>query len=568
MLPDERRTGRGARATERRRIFFVAIALALVALPSELFAQELRGTVRDSATRQPVPGVVLIMLDASGVALGRNITNDRGEYRVSLSSAIQRVRFLRLGFRPRELPVPRVADHITQLDVAMVALASILEPVRVTDNSACPRRRDAVATFALLEHARAGLLALIVARETNPGSLIRLTFERWMDGTSDRILRQRVQRASTERSAVSFVAPLTPRELMFRGFMTNDGSRAVFAGPDADLLLDTAFARGYCFRLADAVRERAGQVGLAFFAPKREGGRVDIAGTLWVDTVARSLVDIEYRYVGLGRQVDALGPGGHISFRTMPSGLTLIDRWFIRMIQADEDTIRHASHDEIRQRPYYKEDGGELAHAEWPDRRWDGSLGTLRARVLTSSGMPGAGIPVSLADTPYGAVADGNGTFEISQLLPGPYRLAVIDDRLEPIHLDTIDTRVTFTARRDSIVQLTVNARTAEDLAVDLCKRDRLFTPGPSYWLIGRVLSADGQPVRGTTVRIFKKVGEQWTDAGFPMFRTGTDGTFALCQNLVPNSTIEIRARLEGTEPIDIMVELRNKLTVIPIRLP
>ena len=50
--------------------------------------QELRGTVRDSASRQGISGAVLMLLDSAGAVRGRNITNERGECRVVLSGGV------------------------------------------------------------------------------------------------------------------------------------------------------------------------------------------------------------------------------------------------------------------------------------------------------------------------------------------------------------------------------------------------------------------------------------------------------------------------------------------------
>src|SRR5207249_11816663 len=51
----------------------------------------------------------LLLLDSAGKTIGRNITNDRGLYRIALAPEIRRMRVLRLGFRPREVRVPPTA---------------------------------------------------------------------------------------------------------------------------------------------------------------------------------------------------------------------------------------------------------------------------------------------------------------------------------------------------------------------------------------------------------------------------------------------------------------------------
>ena len=114
----------------------------------------MRGTVRDSASGQPIAGAVLTLLDASGAPLGRNITDPRGQYRIALSAGMARVRLQRIGFRPRELRIPEPVDGIARLDVAMVTIPTLLEPVRVSDDSRCSRRADRSAALGLWEAAK------------------------------------------------------------------------------------------------------------------------------------------------------------------------------------------------------------------------------------------------------------------------------------------------------------------------------------------------------------------------------------------------------------------------------
>src|SRR5262249_32912293 len=110
----------------------VPIAVACVSLPrSTAHAQELRGVVRDSMSRQPIPGAVILLLDSTGATLGRNITNERGVYRVALSPGMTRVHLQRIGFRPRDAAIPRVESGVATLDMSMVMIPHLLEATRV-----------------------------------------------------------------------------------------------------------------------------------------------------------------------------------------------------------------------------------------------------------------------------------------------------------------------------------------------------------------------------------------------------------------------------------------------------
>src|ERR1041384_6005113 len=108
-----------------------------------------------------------------------------------------------------------------------------------------------------------------------------------MQGTSDRITHQHVSGSAVDRRAVSFVAARTPAEFVSQGFLVDSAGASHYLGPDADIMLDEAFAQGYCFRIAEVDRARRRQVGLSFSPARRQTNRSDIDGTVWIDTVAR-----------------------------------------------------------------------------------------------------------------------------------------------------------------------------------------------------------------------------------------------------------------------------------------
>ena len=297
-------------------------------------AQELRGVVRDSATQQPIPGAVLELQDASGRALGRGITNDRGQFRVSLLPAARQLRVVRIGFRPRIVPVP--AAGASALDVAMMPLPSLLEPIQVSDVTRCSRRPDRAAALALWEQVRTGLLATVVAREANPADMRRLLFDRLLDRSGN--VRSQSVHIDSARTDRAFGAALSVAEFLRNGFKSDSGGLDVFYGPDADILLSDEFAAGYCFRIADRDASRPGQIGLGFAPAERKRDRTDIEGTLWVDSIGRRIVDIDYAYLGLDARVTALHPGGRTSFRTMANGMVVLDRWSIRLVGAGADS--------------------------------------------------------------------------------------------------------------------------------------------------------------------------------------------------------------------------------------
>src|SRR5215470_14711327 len=89
-------------------------------------AQELRGIVRDSASRQPISTVVVILSDSARKPIVRNLTNERGEFRFQLPPGARRLQLLRIGFRPRDVALPPAVDGVISLDLAMRMIPTLL----------------------------------------------------------------------------------------------------------------------------------------------------------------------------------------------------------------------------------------------------------------------------------------------------------------------------------------------------------------------------------------------------------------------------------------------------------
>jgi len=532
-------------------------ALALATFTQVGAAQELRGTVRDSVSRRPIPGAVLLLLDSSGVVLGRNITDEGGKYSIALRAGTRRVRVQRIGFRLRELGIPasrttRGAAE-TPFDVIMLPIPTFLERVSINEQSKCSRRADRPIAFALLQQARAGLLTTVVAREANPAAMVRFTYEKSMAGTSDRVEQMSVFVDSADRTSGSFGAAHKAIDFVRRGFVEDGGDNRTFLGPDAEVLLDDDFAAAYCFHVADPDRSRANQVGLGFAPAERRRERVDIEGVLWIDTVARALRDIQFRYLGLESTIQRYEPGGSISFREMDNGVVLIDRWSLRLIGVDG----RGSH--------LHESGGQLADAVWPDgHTWHVTLGTARVHVVTAQKQPATGVHLWLEDTPYGATVDSSGTAVFSDLIPGPYSIVVVDSRLQPLNFD-VPTGATFVAAADSVVERPLDVLTAEEFVIQRCVHDRRFKPGDSALIFGRVMTRGGVPVddvevtvaRHTTANTWQPIAE---------YKTGKDGLFSVCTaSISPGTTLSATARRGGSISAEVRQTVNGGLTVVRI---
>jgi hypothetical protein len=346
-----------------------------------------------------------------------------------------------------------------------------------------------------------------------------------------------------------FAAALSVGEFIRKGFAVDSGTSRIFFAPDAEALLDEEFTRGYCFELArpDATRPR--QVGLGFVPVRHQSGRIDIEGTLWIDSLVPALVELDLRYLGLSPAENTLHPGASISFRTMPIGVPAIDRWFIRMIGGappyasgpippiEADTRRTPSMRRPRLEPH--EQGGEVASLVWSAVEWRASLGAIRA-LATPTGRRWRNAALILAETDYRATTDTNGFFAITELLPGPYVVSFPDSALDRVGL-ALSRGQRFEAVRDSTIEVDVDAPTVADYI-----KARCGTMGrDSMLLVARVLSRDGQPVPAditlrmaqglvaTTDTAARRAGAQGSDVNWsPVreMRASSDGLVFICR--------------------------------------
>jgi hypothetical protein len=534
-----------------RRAIVIASLVACVAQIAP--AQELRGTIVDSASRRPIASAVLVLLDEAGVSRSRTITNDRGQYRIAVPSDARKIRALRLGYRARELALP---GGVVELDIAMIVIPTLLEKVTVQAARACPRRDDSQSALALLEQARAGLLATIVASESNPATMKLLRYERMMDGTSDRVMRQVVHIDSIPGKKKSFEAASSAADFVRNGFSRDSGGGRMLFGPDAEVLLDDAFANAYCFRLADRERERPYQVGLGFTAADQRRDRTDLDGVLWIDTLARRLVDIEFRYEGIRMPYNAPRSSGHVHFREMPNGMVVIDSWVLVIGAARYDTTGDFRHPTIRQSFDLHEIGGEVARAVWADgRAWRGPLGSVTLKVVTGEGEPEHRVLVRLGESDYLASPDANGNLEIPDVLPGPYPSVAAAGAM-------LGAPLKVTAVRDSTFRGLVVSPPREAFLRRHCDASPSFT-----WVTASVTRDDGSVVNGARWEVGSDFDTSW-EVVYARGITGAQGLFGFCNELAGRDVNQLRVHDGGEPRNEVVVRLTRSSERVKVTLP
>ena len=553
-----------------RRLPSVLAAMCVAA--SAASAQTARGTVRDSDTGAPVAGVVVLALDSAAGARARSVTSALGEYHVSAARATK-LRFVRIGYRPEERAIPPGGTDDKAIDVAMHALSQMLAPVEVRANANCPRHDDASATFALWDQARAALLNAVVAREANPPRSIRIIYKR-LRSLDDAIIEQLVQIDSTAVTTRPFLAVLSSEDFARGGFARDSSGMRQYLAPYADVLLDDAFMSAHCFRSRDGGSARPNQIGVAFETARRQRGRVDVDGVVWVDTAARTLVDVEFRYVGVSEAAARARSGGEIWFRQMSNGLLIIDRWHIRSAGANE----RPGHDEFGVIPRDEgpvqaiEYGGQLVEAAWPDGlSWHAPLGRLAVHGADAAGHPATGFELRLRGTNYSARANERGAAQIGSLLPGPYRAVVTDTLLGRIGLAPT-ALTTFVVARDSVVDRRVTVRDAIQNLREFCGGGGGGGGGDpeEALLVVRVRTPEGLPVTDAAweVRRTRAPSRDYNEQVAHARHPSPDGTLLGCLRMKKGDAVRIAVWREG-QPIVIREQvLTGEAAVVGIVLP
>jgi hypothetical protein len=551
------------------------LLLLVVTAHCSASGQNVRVRILNAVTGRPITGAVVTLLDGPNANVTSQASDENGRVSIMTSGATTRLRFLRIGFRPRVLDYQSQGTN-DSLDVAMTPIPTMLEPINVRANPSCSYAADGGPAFGLLEQARAGLLNSVVSRKAGAASMIRIGFEQSMDGTSDRIIRQSV-RLDSGASATSFNAMRANVEFVTAGFVGETLGINVFYAPDAETLLSEEFGSAYCFHLAKSQRSRPDEVGLAFSVATRVRGRVDIAGILWVDTAQRQLRSLEFTYDGLDRSLDPANPGGSLSFLQLPNGPVVIDRWLLRLPVVRRDSTFNSK--ATRYVPLIwvekQQSGGELARAEFHATVWEAHLGSLLLQLQRRDGAPAFGAQVALEDTDYRGVADQNGYALIRRILPGPYRLIVIDSQLSRLGI-SLATPIKFIANRDSTHRAVLTVPTAESYVNERCRQDRIWKSMPRQhpdvvWIVGRIVGPDGKPTPRASIFVSKGSGAflgnpSLTTGVVRSLRTGTDGVFQVCPNtLRTGDTVRIRVSHPEFPPVEFQHVLTDSLVILPL---
>lgn len=441
----------------------------------------------------------------------------------------------------------------------------MLSAVEVRDNSSCSPRKDRAAARALLEQTRFGLMATIVAREANPATLKLLRFQRFLDGKGPGINSQDVTIDSLPSLTRPFESSRSAADLVRLGFAVDGEAGRSFLAPDADVLVEEAFADGYCFSLTTS-REHGSEVGLSFSPASKQKGYVGIDGTVWIDTAARAIRQVEYRYTGLSDDYNPFNPGGRVEFREMPTGSTLIDRRSIRLVALSQASTEFGGRPTFTTKYEVQESGGELAEAHWNDStRWHAALGGLQIVGRTSAGLPAANVRYWLQHSDYRALSDSTGKIVLRDVLPGPYKVVVVDPELAKIDV-FLDMQIPYVAARDSVHRVEIVPPTARDYADNLCRSARRGDAAIFLY----VTDENGRRLGNTNVTEDSVTPHRPPAYDSQAFGGKTDvgGRYFSCWRFNAGQTVQFWVRPNGMPPMLTVTKLTGRVNAVRIVIP
>jgi hypothetical protein len=515
----------------------VAFAVATIVATTPGLAQSVRGTLRDSITRELVPGALVTLTDSAGAFLSRGVSDSAGRFSIARFPQTRRIRVIRIGYHPYEGRVPATDDS---LRIAMNPIPSLLATVSSSVKRVCPGDQENADAIGLWEQARAALLAGVVDRETRTPRVRLRSFWRTFDPVRRRRLDDSVsiKDVSVDRS---YVAARPAWAFAEEGYMRESvgGDREYFA-PDDNVLLDPTFAATHCLRTVVGDATHPGQVGIGF--EPVEAGRpdtlVDVSGVLWMDQAKPALRSLEFHYTNL--EYYARNSGGEVHFGVTPRGAPIIDRWVIHsaILAIDEDTRPNS----IRKRPpprpnrqnvrllAYQDVGGEIAFADWDGNVLVDGATKFTGVVVDTAGRRVAGARVWLRETSDTTVTAADGTFALSYTAGSTYVVLASDSTLATQGISrTVPKPLNLSKPGNWDVWLTLYPR---QTVLRLTCPANAYKPGTGV-LLARVVDEKGDVVPKAMVDVEARqaivVGDTLYQPRRSRGEAGLDGRFVVC---------------------------------------
>ena len=524
----------------------VALTVASTAPASP---QTVRGTVIDTLSGIPVGNGFVVLIDAKGAEVGRTLNRTDGHFSLRAPSpGVYRIRSERIGYRLWESePFTLAAQAAIDVVLRITSLPAQLDAIEVRATTTCRDPSGNVDTGALWEEARKALAAASWA--ANKGGYLHLlhTFRRRWNGRRTRIEWEKI--GSEPGSARLPFEALRPDSLATAGYVIPRGASWDWYAPDANVLLDQTFHATHCFNAVRGRDEFVGMLGLEF-EPVPDRKVSDVKGTLWIDEESSELRSVEYQYTNTPGSVRDDRIGGSILFQALPTGAWIVERWVIRLGEAEVQPSLVRDRDQQRTRVRvgaFLDEGGQVIGLY----DFDGSVlyqspetveiyGTVFDSIR---GIPLRDERVWIVGTGYETFTGDNGQYVIHAILDGEHELT--SDRLDS--LGYLPGRVGGRFSPGDTVQLDLTVPGRLTVSRTLCPE--IGIPPDTRALVGSVHDYDGDVVSGVWVAAIWNRGVVEDEKQMVRFRTDKEGRYVLCNVPVGRSMqIEVLVKeLEGS---------------------
>lgn len=492
------------------------VAVACSAAPPAT-AQIVRGRVLEEGVGTPLPGAMIVLIDAEGTRVGRILTDELGRFTLRAPrDGVHTLRADRIGYAsvtspPLELASGTAAFHDLVVPVQAIALNNIT----VEGERRCVLRPESgLDVSRVWDEARKALAAAAFTDETSVYRYAIMKYQRDLDSDA-KTVRNEQRNFSDVMQRQTFVSR-PAEELMSDGFVREDTDGTLYYAPDANVLLSDVFLDTHCLRVREGEDEAEGLIGLAFEPVERRRGHIDIRGVMWIEPESSELQWLEYDYVDLEAELRSRHVGGKVMFEGLPDGTWVVREWYIRV---PSPGMRPNPFTNVPERflAGIRETGAVVMRILTPlgETLVEAETGTIEGIVLDSlHTRPLEGARVFAEGTERSALTGEDGRYRLTGLTEGVYRIAYHHPVLEEVGFapDPVEVDV----RRGEISALRLLTPSRREVLRDACAGEEAVE-GTSV-LGGRVVDgASGIPLAGATVRA------TWT--GWDIYTSGPSGT-------------------------------------------
>jgi hypothetical protein len=489
---------------------FLSVALITLLAAASASAQEVRGTVVGGATREPLRGAMVVLLNARDSAVVTALSASSGAFRLRAPAAGRyRLRIEHIGFENSFSEPFDVSDGgVTQVDVEAATKAVELVGLVVTGaRRNCEARPSQGVAAVVWEEARKALSAAAWTAGRDVYRILWTKYEREIASGGRRITREE-RHVSEAPTLQPFVSP-NLATLMRQGFVHAEGGDNVFSAPDANVLLSDEFLDTHCFSVERRVDEGVAMLGLRF-DPLRDREVPEVSGVMWLEESNARLRRVEFDYQNLGRRIDTRDAFGELTFRNLPNGTWLIEEWRIRIPVLVEGSRVNRATPEYRVLRY-NESGGLVHRVTTTEGEViaEGTAGRMiSGLVVDSAGAPAPGVQVFVEGVPLVATSDAAGAFQIPGLGEGEWRVTASSPVLERLGHPGITTDVDIGRSDARDVKIQMPSVTAAATRICAASDDRAhFWEGSSHEatrsiLAVRVVDRNGIPAARANLSI------------------------------------------------------------------